>query len=155
MPIYNLTQHNLTQTQIAEGGVELPHELRKKLVELLTVGGEELRSPILPDLLEARARAILGLLWPLRKKTFVSRVDEVNEMCCADMVMEAMNELKEPLLTVMVGGFPPLMDRLIPLLKGHQIQPVYALSERVVHEEVIDGKVQKTVVFDHVGWFPA
>lgn len=53
--------------------------------------------------------------------------------------------------TAMIGGAPYLMGALERALNKRGIKPVYAFSERVSVEKVIDGVVVKTNEFKHVG----
>lgn len=52
----------------------------------------------------------------------------------------------------MIGGAPYLMGPLEKELRFARIVPLYAFSERVSVEEVVDGKTVKKSVFRHVGF---
>jgi len=54
--------------------------------------------------------------------------------------------------TVMVGGAPFLMPVLQMALQKRGITVLYAFSERVSVEKIVDGKVIKTNEFKHVGF---
>lgn len=54
---------------------------------------------------------------------------------------------------VMIGGAPFLMPALqMALQRSPAITVLYAFSERVSHEKLVDGKVVKTQVFKHAGF---
>ena len=52
----------------------------------------------------------------------------------------------------MIGGAPYLMAPLHMALTERGIKPLYAFSERVSVEKVVDGDTVKTSVFKHVGF---
>lgn len=52
----------------------------------------------------------------------------------------------------MIGGVPYLMGPLEKELRFAGIIPVYAYSDRVSIEEIIDGKVVKKSIFKHLGF---
>lgn len=54
--------------------------------------------------------------------------------------------------STMIGGAPFLMSPLVDALKNHGIIPIFAFSERISEEKVVDGKVIKTNIFKHIGF---
>jgi hypothetical protein len=55
----------------------------------------------------------------------------------------------------MIGGAGPVMRALRLALKGWGIQPREAFSRReTVESHAPDGRVTKTAVFVHAGWWP-
>jgi len=54
--------------------------------------------------------------------------------------------------SVMIGGAPFFMGALERALQKVGIKPLYAFSERVSVEKVIDGIVVKTNEFKHIGF---
>lgn len=54
--------------------------------------------------------------------------------------------------SVMIGGAPFFMGALERALQKRGIKPLYAFSERVSVEKVIDGVVVKTNEFKHIGF---
>ena len=53
---------------------------------------------------------------------------------------------------VMIGGAPYLMARLERALQNYDMQAVYAYSERVSTEIVVDGVTHKAGSFRHLGF---
>lgn len=106
--IINLTQHNATPEQVAEGVVDLPSELRTRLVELLTFN-------TLPGVAEVFQRA----------------------QDIAKLAAEWLDEQPHPedygrdgaaLAEAMIGGAPFLMANLEAALLVYAIEPVYAFK---------------------------
>ena len=54
--------------------------------------------------------------------------------------------------TVMIGGAPYLMAELQKALQVRGITVLYAVSERVSVEKIVDGVVVKTNEFKHIGF---
>ena len=54
--------------------------------------------------------------------------------------------------SVMIGGAPYLMGALERALNKVGIKPLYAFSERVSVEKIVDGVVVKTNEFKHIGF---
>lgn len=57
--------------------------------------------------------------------------------------------------TVMIGGAPFFMSTLERTLKMSGIKVLYAFSERVSHERMVNGQVEKTTTFEHLGFYEA
>lgn len=53
---------------------------------------------------------------------------------------------------VMIGGAPFFMGALERALQKRGIKPLYAFSERVSVEKIVDGVVVKTNEFKHIGF---
>lgn len=126
MNILNLTQHNATQDQLADGVIELSAEHKAFVQTTLTFN-------TLPSKEELQARA-----------------EEL-----ASFAAQVRNglELDEEPVHAMIGGAPYFMSFLEKALKGYGITPVYAFSERQSVDEVQpDGSVVKRAVFKHAGW---
>ena len=126
--IVNLTQHQATPEQIAQGVVDLPGEVRQALVAALTF--EEL-----PTWAEIEAAA-----------------DVVAELACQNGIGGDEGDSPMP-KAAMIGGAPFLMAPLEAALRVRGIKPVYAFSRREsVETTKPDGNVVKTNVFRHVGF---
>ena len=54
--------------------------------------------------------------------------------------------------SVMIGGAPFFMGALERALQKRGIKPLYAFSERVSAEKIVDGVVVKTNEFKHMGF---
>ena len=54
--------------------------------------------------------------------------------------------------TAMIGGAPFLMSVLEDILRNNDVVPLYAFSQRISVEKLIDGTVVKTSEFKHVGF---
>lgn len=57
--------------------------------------------------------------------------------------------------TVMIAGASFFMPTLERTLKMSGIKVLYAFSERVSHERMVDGQVEKTTTFEHLGFYEA
>ena len=122
--ILNLTQHQATTEQQAQGVVDLPDSQRKELQKLLTIEA-------LPD-----------------KGEIDNRAEEIASMAIAfDM------ERDQGPISAMIGGAPFLMGALEWALDRVSIQPLYAFSVREsVDQTQPDGSVRKVAVFRHCGF---
>ena len=130
MFIINLTQHNATPDQQAEGVVDLPAEHRKALTEALTF--DELPSS--EEIIE-RANAVVSIA------TMNGLGGDADE---------------DPWPTAaMVGGAPWLMPALCRALENTGIQPLFAFSTRESVDVEQDGQVVKTSRFIHRGFIAA
>jgi len=125
--ILNLTQHEATGDQEADGVVDLPADARTELVKLLTFDSAPTKRE---KHMRAKALAELALLWA-----------------------KTMPEFDLGLHKVMIGGAPFFMSALEWEMEQYGIQPVYAFSHRVSVEQVLpDGSVRKVKVFRHEGF---
>jgi len=125
--ILNLTQHQATADQIAQGVIDLSPEGRSFISEWLTF----VSVPNSNDL-----RRMAELL------TNVAAGDSM-----------AVPESTEPYQYAMIGGAPYLMSALENALIERGITPMYAFSVRESAEVTLpDGTVRKTNVFKHAGW---
>jgi hypothetical protein len=148
--ILNLTQHNPSSEQIAEGVVN-PDAL-SDVRPLLTIETEILTAS--PDLraeaLDARVSSIMGCLYrqlsSLRKERMTQALEE-------ETAMAMDNAMSQPICSAMIGGAPYLTERLVPRLRAAGVRPVYAISERVSQEVVQeDGSTKKVAQFRHLGF---
>lgn len=162
MSIINLTQHAATMDQIEAGVVDVTD--RERLSRLLTVqvGGPDGFAAMIPsvqaEFLNATAQGLLQafVLPEVARVTrdYLASFAQGGSIPVTDV--DALNARAMPRVQAMVGGFAPLMAALIPLLKEHGCDPLYALSDRVTVETVQgDGTVKKTSVFQHMGFYPA
>lgn len=130
MLIINLTQHEATSDQLAEGVVDLPAEHRKALAEELTFS--ELPSP---EEIRQRAEAIVALA------TMNGLGGDADEDPWPDAAM--------------VGGAPWLMPALCRQLEATAIPALFAFSTREAVEVEQNGQVVKTSRFIHRGFIAA
>lgn len=127
MYILNLTQHEATPAQEADGVIDLPDEARQQLSGLLTFNSAPSRAEK-----DARADAIVAF---------------------ALAQAEILPEFRAGLDRAMVGGAPFFMSALERALEDKGIEPLYAFSVRKSAEQVQpDGSVRKVNVFRHAGW---
>ncbi len=127
MYILNLTQHEATGDQEADGVVDLPAAARKDLADLLTFSSAPSKRE---KHIKAKELAEFALLWA-----------------------RTMPEFRDGLQKVMIGGAPFFMSTLEWEMEQYGIQPVYAFSHRSSVEQVLpDGSVHKVNVFRHAGW---
>ena len=123
--IINLTQHISTNAQKEEGVVDLPETLRKELINLLTF--EEM-----PD-----------------KNEILKRSKSIKDL--ALKVMNILN-IDNGDGYFMIGGAPYLMPLLIEEIKCIG-RTLFAFSKREVQENVLlNGIVEKKIVFKHEGF---
>lgn len=164
MIILNLTQHDATPDQKLAGVVDLAPEDQTKLRKYLTVaiagyGGLASISKINADmLLQEKADCIVS-------EFVIPRIMEnawayLHQGGYETTPLDALDILNPRVaangLACMIGGFAPLMDRLIPRLKATGITVLYALSERrSTDEHLPDGTVLKAGSFKHEGFFQA
>lgn len=126
--IVNLTQHQATPEQIAQGVVDLPAAERAVLQLLLTFGE-------LPTAVEVSARAA-----------------EIAELAAHNGLSGDEGDSPMP-EAAMIGGAPFLMGALERALKIVGIPAVYAFSVREsVDQPQPDGSVRKVAIFRHAGF---
>ena len=125
MSILNLTQHPATIEQVAAGVVDLSPAQRVIL-------GEWLTFEFLPTAQEITSRAKL-----------------IAQACAGDSKSIIIDG---GYTYAMIGGAPFLMSALENALIELDITPMYAFSVRESAEQVIEGKVVKTNVFNHLGF---
>lgn len=124
--ILNLTQHQATPDQVAEGVVDLPPADRAELSILLTFD-----EPPTGETLDERA----DLVAELADRWFRANRDQTTSR------------------TAMIGGAPYFTGPLERALGRLSVRHVYAFSKRVCAEEPQpDGTVKKTFTFKHAGW---
>lgn len=68
-------------------------------------------------------------------------------------ITEIVKDLNQDI--VMIGGAPFFMSTLERTLMMSGIKVLYAFSERVSCESLVDGKVEKTTKFEHLGFYEA
>lgn len=130
MKVLNLTQHNATPDQIADGLVDLTPEQATAVRAMLTFTALPTEHDII-----SRAAGIAAFA--------VRLIAEKEE---AGVQIDA----------VMIGGAPYLMNPLEHKLGMQGIKAVYAFSERrSVDIQQPDGTVRKVAEFAHLGWIPA
>lgn len=133
-PIFNLTQHNPTPDQKAEGVLDTTEEIKG----LLTFTSLPTKEDVV-----ARAKALADVVE--RYHPF----DPLGEGWFTDG--RAFGEVR-----VMIGGAPYLMGPLTEVLRYRGFDPVFSFTERkTVEKHAEDGTVTKTAVFEHVGWVQA
>lgn len=124
--ILNLTQHDPTPEQVAEG-VGFPSEGIKPLLNFTSIG----------EAVRPRAVKIVARL--LQEQGYGSAFVPYASGPCGQRVM--------------IGGMPRLMGPLEETLLVCGFTPIYAFSERVCVEEMQDdGKVISHRIFRHVGF---
>lgn len=158
MTILNLTQHSATAAQKQAGVVDLPKEVQDKLKIFLDVRKEVLTASleIREEQLRSQVESICHLIWPQLKEAAHSRAKKALECFERGDGIAGWNAGREPVIEAMVGGAPFLVDRLVRRLKELDVRPVYAASERKsVEENLSDGTVRKTQVFEHLTFIPA
>ena len=164
MKILNLTQHKATPTQKDAGVVDLNETEREELSNLLTVpisgtfGIEGCSLAAVSEHLEQRAADICSQFVLPRVMENARAI--LHEGGYEADGFEAFHMLRPEVasggMQAMVGGFAPLVERLIPRLRRAGVEPVYALSDRKSKEvQQEDGSVRKENVFVHCGFFPA
>lgn len=161
--IINLTQHKATPEQCAAGVVDV--EDRERISRLLTVpvGGPDGFGAAAPWARQARmertAEAIIDAfvvpaVAEATREYFAALADSDPRTWDDTHALNA--RCYPPMVKAMVGGFPPLMSVLVPMLREHGCEPVVALSDRVTTEQTQpDGSVRKVSAFVHVGFHPA
>ena len=123
--IINLTQHNATPEQIAQGVVEPSPFMKERVRELLTFD-----EPPDPAEIIRRAEEFAALAY---------------EIVTAEYDAET--------VTVMVGGAPFFISALERELMFRGMDPVYAFSMREsIDQAQEDGSVRKVAVFRHLGF---
>lgn len=126
MKIINLTQHKATQDQVDAGVIDLTGATLDHLKNLITFH----QIPETGEM-RTRAKAIVAMTKAVAKDLHID----------PDGIM------------VMVGGAPYFMPTLQQELDCSGIEALYSFTERVVVEKPgVDGKVEKTSEFKHVGW---
>lgn len=129
--ILNLTQHNSTPAQTADGLVDLTPEQAVVVRAMLTFT----EIPKMPEV-DRRAEALAAFAERLIAERFAASGEQIQ--------------------TVMIGGAPYLMGPLERRLARRDIDAVYSFSERrSVDIQQPDGSVRKVAEFAHIGWVPA
>lgn len=128
--IFNLTQHQATPEQIAQGLVEPDAETKKEIQDLLTFTAADIQA----DKVAERAEALVELLQEHWNVSANCRFDK----------------------RVLIGGLPAMMRPLVNILENKNYIPMFAHSDRVsVDQPQADGSVKKVAVFQHQFFYPA
>lgn len=124
--ILNLTQHKATPSQIADGVIDLPDDMREELIDLLTFDD----IPSKRNVIETAGNiAALAYLWMLQ------------------------NDPNNISPKAMIGGALFLICPLERALTSRGFTVVYSFSRRQSTETVLpNGTVSKTSEFKHIGW---
>lgn len=126
--ILNLTQHAATAEQQQAGVVDLPPNARAWLQQALTF--EDLPTQ---TMLNTRAEAIAAF-------------------AIEQGILSGVFDEEIGFGQVMIGGAPFFMRHLEDALAARRLQALYAFSQRVSVEKVVDGTVVKTAEFRHEGF---
>lgn len=151
MTILNLTQHNATQDQLQAGVVDLPVEIKERLVSLITFD-------TIPSEIEliTNANSVANLA-----TAYFRELAETCDLSTAekhaldlDKYAPGLNSYNNvTMASVMIGGAPFFMSHLESALGRSKIRPMYAFSAREsVDIEQEDGSISKTTVFKHLGF---
>jgi transcriptional regulator of NAD metabolism len=151
--ILNLTQHNPSPEQMADGVVDPDAAL--DIQPLLTIERDILVAPepLRSEALDSRVESIMGCLY---RQLSSLRKERMEHALAQSTDMARDNAMQEPIADAMVGGASYLTERLVRRLRDAGVQPLYALSERV-SEEVVqeDGSTRKVSRFNHLGFIEA
>lgn len=159
--ILNLTQHNATDSQLDASVVEPPETTKARIKTLLTVpmiktdglGFAQLSPETQRADLERRAHDLTIFAAEYQAAVVRNALKIADRGALTDFQALCLYEQARG-VEIMVGGFQPLMDVLVPALKRRGMQPVVALSDRVVKETTNpDGQVTKTAVLEHLGFY--
>ena len=137
--IVNLTQHDATPEQFAQGVYNVCDSLKPSLRESLTFDS----LPSIKDL-KSRAKRVASLV-----------LSNIILECEAPVpsFLSVRSVLEDYEICAMIGGAPFFMPFLERALIEDNITPLYAFSKRVsVEETQPDGSVVKKNVFKHEGF---
>jgi len=137
--ILNLTQHDATEDQLAQGVFEPRTEIKEKIKTLLTF--ETLPTTLMIDDVSSK-------LATLAEDEFIDHLVNLNQLSKDDYDENGLPSECE----VMIGGAPFLMSSLESDLLARGLQPVYAFSKRVVKEVKKGKSVKKIEEFTHEGF---
>ncbi|MGQ9545946.1 MAG: hypothetical protein ACUVTR_02105 [Dehalococcoidia bacterium] len=131
MLVLNLTQHNATPEQIAQGVIEPPRALKGEIQAYLTFTSlHEFTREHLVEYLTRRANGLVDLA-----KRWLEQLPPQDTPAC------------------MIGGAPYFMPILQRRLKEEGFRVLFSFSDRVAEEKQNpDGSVVKTQVFKHLGF---
>lgn len=150
--ILNLTQHLATPEQKQVGVVDLPDNMRKKVMEFLTF-----EAAPTTDSMEARAEAIVEICCNEAYNLFVNKYGV--SPCGSDSVchcITCLSTIPERGLgnKVMIGGAPYFMSTVEKCLHNEGFEYTYSFSLRKSVEKVVGGKVIKVNEFKHIDFVP-
>lgn len=145
MTIINLTQHQATEDQVAQGIVDVSPENLAKLKALLTFPAIYTTSMLIDN-----ARAIADLAWAEWDKNcgIAASKDERPLHSTDDAYQDYWYHSDKQ---AMIGGMPSFMKHLEQALMDKEFQVGYACTDRVsVDTPDGNGGVRKTAIFKHV-----
>ncbi len=154
--IINMTQHQATPEQLAQGVMELDADLKTQLIKLLTV--EDLNEVIHHVNLETRADKIIALATEQIARMAMAKGEELAPVFKAAMELDKFSSTPMHLnsyygVAVMLGGAPWLMPALEKAAHLMGLSVCYAFSKRVSEEQhQPDGTVRKVNTFKHQGF---
>ena len=138
--ILNLTQHPATKEQVAAGVVNAEDD---RISNALTFT----KLPT-PQELETKALTLATLAQHHLYWHIIGKNEHLSPNDDDDEVLARMVGVR-----VMIGGAPYLMAPLEKALRGANLTPVYAFSQRESVEVILDnGDVRKTNIFKHLGF---
>ena len=158
--IFNLTQHQATESQLEAGVIEPSSETKALIGKLLTVpmtqsdglGFAQLSSETQKSELERRAHDLAVIAAEYQASVVRNALKIADSDSLTDF--QALCQLEQARgVKVMIGGFQPLMGLLEAALKRRGMTPVVALSDRVVKEVQEGDSVRKVAVFEHRGFY--
>lgn len=126
--ILNLTQHAATPEQQQAGVVDLPPNAMAWIRMALTFGS-------IPS-----------------NESLAKRAEAIADFAVEQGILSGVFDEEIGFGQVMIGGAPFFMRHLEDALAARRLQPLYAFSQRVSVEKVVDGVVVKTNEFRHEGF---
>ena len=154
--IINMTQHQATDEQKAQGVMELDADLKTQLVKLLTV--EDLNEVIHRENLETRADQIVAIATKQIMRMAEAEGDNLPPAFKAARELDKFSITPMHLnsyygVAVMLGGAPWMMSALEKAAHLGGLSVCYAFSKRVSEEQhQPDGTVRKVNTFKHQGF---
>lgn len=154
--IINMTQHQATPEQKAQGVIELDVDLKEALIRLLTV--EDISAVSHYQNLETRADRIVKLATEQIARMAEAEGDSLAPVFKAALKLDQYSATPVHLnsyygVAVMLGGAPWLMPALEKAAHLASLSVCYAFSKRVSEEQhQPDGSVRKVNVFRHQGF---
>jgi hypothetical protein len=102
---------------------------------------EQVAAGVIEPADKAEVKGLLTFYGMPTKAEVEKRAIQIADLACGTGVSAAM-----------IGGAPYLMAPLAAELKVRDIEPVYAFSERISTEIIIDGVTHKAGSFRHLGF---
>lgn len=149
-PIFNATQHKASQEQLNQGVIDFSPEVHNEIKRLITFDGIPTKS-----FLQASADSLVKVLYDaVLEEIAPSDLTESQKLALElDKTYPANHFIKVTMPKIMVGGAPFFASILENTLVKAGFKPVYAFSQRVSEEKLINNEVIKTNVFKHVGFY--